>query len=272
MTRRPVAVALAALCAVLTVLGLSTASAATLPLSGARLTVFGAADRCTSAVVAAPGTTSGGTSTQVVLTGLGTACAGRAVQLRLWGTAGALAAGDTMATLPSTGTSATLTVPTYTVSAVRGMALAIGTWGIATTWTPPVALPAIGCTVPADPTKTCTVAVSGGTQWGSPPTDYLRSFAVTTTSTTPVVWQLTFDLSDTTVFPFLAARLTDQQSGLVLVGAPQCSANPRTVTVQGTTVWGDYHTVVAGQTRGLELHGYASSTASWSGQTLLTCS
>ncbi|MFI2753162.1 hypothetical protein ACGIF2_06985 [Cellulomonas sp. P22] len=269
MIRRPVVVVLAALCVVATVLGLSTASASTLPLARSRLTVFGAADRCTPAVVAAPVTTSGSTSTQVVLSGLRAGCAGRAVQLRLWGAGGALAATDTTATLPA-GTSATLTVPTYTVSAVRGVALAIGTWGITTTWAPP--LPAVGCTVPADPAKTCTVTqVGNGTQWGTPLTEYLRTFQVTTTSTDPVVWQLTFNLSDTSVFPFLAGRVSDQQNGLVLVATSSCSANPRTVTVRGTEGWGEYHTVAAGQARGLELHGYASSAGSPSAQTLLTC-
>jgi hypothetical protein len=102
--------------------------------------------------------------------------------------------------------------------------------------------------------------------WGYPtPTDYLISATVSSSSATPVTWQVTINLSSSDL-PFLATNLSDNQGGLVKVSATSCSASPRTVTVKGTTSWGNYHQVQAGQTANLQVHGTLSGTGD-----LLSC-
>lgn len=254
----------------LVVAGLSTASAATLPLATSRLTTLTAADRCAPDLAVEAGTATSGTASSVTIREVPADCAGKTVRLRLIGASGALATTDAVATLPAAGATATIPVAAYTPSAVRSVALTVDGWGVTPTWSAPTPtpVPGIACTVPGDPSATCEVKVTSSAEWGSGASrTYLRRFEVSTTSTTPVTWQLTFNLSDTTVFPFLAAGLSDQQGGLVKVSASACSDANRLVTVKGTTSWGSYHTVVAGETRSLEVQGFASA-----GGNLLACS
>ena len=251
-------------------LALSPASAAQLSLSTRMLGAF-VLERCTStALPATSGTVAAGSSTQVVLSSIPPACRGKQASLRLFGSSGAaLAASDTVVTLPASSATATVTVPSYPVAQASGLALTIATWGVPTTWTAAaVPLPGVTCTVPGNPAATCAATVTGGTSWGYPTaTDFLRTVTISTTSTTPVPWQLTLNLSDPGL-PFLARTLTDGQGGLVLAGTSGCAASPRTVTVTGTTAWGGYDQVAAATPRGLEVHGYA---AAQPGASLLTC-
>ncbi|GEK23333.1 hypothetical protein [Cellulomonas xylanilytica] len=265
MSGRPRLAALAAaLLTLLAVAALSPASAAQLPLSARMLGAF-VLERCTSTPLpATPGAVSGGASTQVVLSSIPAACRGKQTSLRLFTASGAaLAPTDTVTTLPAGAATATITVPSYPVAQASGLALTVATWGVPTTWTSAaVPLPAFSCTVPGSPSVTCAATVTLGTEWGYPTaTDFLRSVSVTTTSATPVPWQVTINLSDPG-FPFLARTLTDGQGGLVLVSTSGCAASPRTVTVRGTTAWGGYDQVSAATPRGFEVHGYAATQAS----------
>ncbi|MFS0701832.1 hypothetical protein AB6N24_17810 [Cellulomonas sp. 179-A 4D5 NHS] len=217
---------------VLAMIGLRGADAATLPLNAGRLAAFTISDRCaTAALPVTPGTVVAGKSTQVVVAEIPPACLGRPVTLRPFAAAGALTAADVTATLPTAGTRATLSVPSYTVTQVSGVAMTASTWGLATRWT--TGAPGLTCTIPANPSVTCTVTGTDGSEsfigW-----TYNRSFRVTTSSTTPVAWQVTIDLSDTTQFPFVARSLDDASNSLDLVSATSCSTSPRTVTVRGT--------------------------------------
>ena len=253
MSRRRLLYAVAVIGALL-IAGLSTASAATLPLSSVRITTLTVAERCAPALTVEPGPATGGTATSVAIRH----CAGKQVRLRLLGASGPLATADAVATLPAAGATATIPVAAYTPSAVRGVALTVDGWGLAPTWSAP--MPGIACTVPGNPSASCDVKVVASHEWGSGESrTYLRRFEVSTTSTTPVAWRLTLNLSDTTLFPFVAAGLSDQQGGLVKVSASACSDPARLVTVKGTTNWGSYHTVVAGEPRTLEVQGFAAA-------------
>ena len=242
----------------LVVAGLSTASAATLPLATSGLTTLTAADRCAPDLAVEAGTATSGTASSVTIREVPADCAGKQVRLRLLGASGPLATADAVATLPAAGATATIPVAAYTPSAVRGVALTVDGWGLAPTWSAP--MPGIACTVPGNPSASCDVKVVASHEWGSGESrTYLRRFEVSTTSTTPVAWRLTLNLSDTTLFPFVAAGLSDQQGGLVKVSASACSDPARLVTVKGTTNWGSYHTVVAGEPRTLEVQGFAAA-------------
>ncbi|WP_448059080.1 hypothetical protein [Cellulomonas hominis] len=188
---RPVAglVLVLALVAGVATATLSTASAAGLSLRVGKLTSLAMAGRCTAdAVQATAGPTTAGTATTVALSALPAACLGRAVTVRLYAPDGtALATVDTAATLPTAGTTATVTVPAYPVTAVGGVALSIGTWGVRAVWSAPAVPPATGPITPGPDTTVSTqswpvLAVSG--------TQFCSTSVVTTTSVTPVVWRL----------------------------------------------------------------------------------
>lgn len=262
--RRVVIGAVATVVVVLLGAGLTAASAASVPLRPGTLVAFAVSDRCTTATLTVRPAATSGRSQAVVIPDLPSECLGRPYVLRLFGASGPLAATDTTGTLPTSGTTATLTVPRYAVAGVTGVALTVSTWGVRTAWsTAPTGPAGVTCRVPADPAARCDVALVSGGDWSG---NYLRRFEVTSPSATPVVWELTFDLSDTGQFPFLARAFTDVQGGLVLRSTSGCAASPRTVTVGGTTSWGSYDTVGAGRSSGLEVHGGTVGTGS-----LLTC-
>lgn len=137
---------------VLVLVGSATVgNAATLTILGGDLGVFRPAGRCSTGVVqATAGTVSGGSSTSVLLT-FPDACRGLSGQLRLEGAAGPLATTDAVVSLPATGTSVTVQVPSYAAADVRSVALTLGTWGMATSWGwAPPAPPGTGPVVPGN--------------------------------------------------------------------------------------------------------------------------
>lgn len=261
--RRAVVAAVCVLLAVVGV-GLSVAQAAVVPLRAGSLTAFVASDRCTAATLdVRPGTVSpSGTSSQVVLTALPAACLGRPFVLRVHGPRAALGAADTAGVLPASGTTATVAVPPYEVRAVAGVALTVSTWGTRTAWS--ASSPGLTCRVPGDPAAVCSAVVVSADK--DQPDLYRRRVEITSPSPVPVPWEITFDLSSTAQFPFLAAAFHDVQGGLVLVSTSGCAATPRTVTVRGTAAWGSYGTVESGRTERLEVTGSTRGDGS-----LLTC-
>lgn len=258
--------AAAAVCVLLALVGVgsSVAHAAVGPLRAGSLDAFVASDRCTTATLdVRPGAVSpSGTSSQVVLTALPAACLGRPVVLRVHGARAALSATDTSGTLPASGSTATITVPPYEVRAVAGVALTVSTWGVRTAWS--ASSPGLTCRVPTDPSAVCSAVVTSADK--DQPDLYRRRVEITSPSPTPVPWEVTFDLSSTAQFPFLASAFHDVQGGLVLVSTSGCAATPRTVTVRGTAAWGAYGTVESGRSERLEITGSTRGTGS-----LLTC-
>lgn len=84
---------------------------------------------------------------------------------------------------------------------------------------------------------------------------YNASGSITSTSPTKQEWTLTINLSSP-YFPFVADGVNDIQNGLVHLGDSGCSANPRTITVKGTTTWGEYDYVWEGApTRNFQING-----------------
>lgn len=138
--RRAAVAALAALLTLMAVFGLHSASAARLDLRGANH-LLSSATACTStALSAAPGTTSSGRSSTVVLSGIPASCSGATVALRMYA-----ADGTPTATTDSTGTvatgSVTITVPSYATASVAGTALVLNGWAVPVTWAAPQTTP-----------------------------------------------------------------------------------------------------------------------------------
>ncbi|NUU18915.1 hypothetical protein HP550_16815 [Cellulomonas humilata] len=264
--------AVAALIALATLVALMVAPgyAAGLTLVGKSRPFAATSSSCTTGTltVAPSGTPVAGKYTAVTVSGIkGSTCAtGRVIVY------GSSAPGTIVFTGTGTvtGTTMTATSSAFTppASAAAAVYLTLNGWLVRATWayTPPPP-PLLSCTTPYDATATCTATVASGTQWPTPPTDYLGMVRISTTSTTAVRWRITMNLSDATL-PFLAKALLDTQGGLVLIGTVDCAATPRTITVEGTTAWGNYNTVVAGRTENLQVHGYSTVQ---SGTLLLRC-
>ncbi|HEY0186800.1 MAG TPA: hypothetical protein VGC67_04875 [Cellulomonas sp.] len=156
------------LTSVLVTAGLAPASAARLDLSTRQITTTSAAACSRATIGATSGTVSGGSSTQVVLSSVPTACQGRSATVRLYAADGtALATTDTIATLAAAGTS-TVTVPAYAVSGAAGVALTIGTWALPTSWTAPASTVVTGPVTPGPGTSfdqlSWTLLATSGTQ------------------------------------------------------------------------------------------------------------
>lgn len=248
---------------VVVLLGTGAASAAQLRLTpGAGRVWAQTAARCQSAPLSL--TAASGTSVRV--TGVTAACVGRPMVVTLDDPtvtsspqASRRFTGSATAATTTTVTGGTLTPVPNLVPRVT-----IDGWLVPATWT--WAPPAVSCTIPASPSTPCTATVTRTHQWTTPATAYQWFVRVTSPSPTPVVWELTFNLSDP-AFPFVANAFDDTQRGLVLQGASACSEKPRLVRVQGRTDWGQHHLVWAGKpSNEIEVQGYLAGTGS-----LLTC-
>lgn len=170
---------------------LRPASATSLAVAGASLAVPTTSGRCASGPVALrPGDVTAGSATTVVVT-VPSGCHGAAGLLRLTGASGALTTVDTAFTFPATGTEHTVTVPGYVASAVTGAALSLNTWGTAATWSYTPATPPIWCE-PTSGSATCSAAI---TQRTTAAGVLYYDVVVTTTSTSSVRWEVTFDFS-----------------------------------------------------------------------------
>lgn len=246
---------LRAVCAVLVgllgVAGIATASAAQLVVDGGSLASTGGTHPCVGTGTATAAGVSGQSASGVGVV-VPNGCAGRTVAVTV------LSGGTTVASGNAQVVAGTTTVPVsaYTPTASLTVQAVVDGWAlpVAWSWTPPATGP-VSCRIPANPSVTCQATVAGGSDWGYPVTTTFNRFVeVTTTSQTPVVWEVTFHLDDP-AWPVRASRLTDTQGGLVLVSASPCGASPRTVTVRGTTSWGQYHQVRSGQTRSMQIEG-----------------
>lgn len=198
----------------------------------------------------------------VTVTGLSaSACAGKTLRVLV-------RSGSTTQTATGTvsGSSASLTLGSA-VSTVAGVTATIATWRVPVTWSQVAVLPAFSCTIPAAPSVPCTVTVVKTDAWGETGNRvWQTSLLLSTTSTQPVAWRLTINLSDPS-FPFLTRRLHDTTGGgLVNVVAAACSATPRTVTATGNVTWG-YSQISASSSRDLQVRGDESG----SGGNLLNC-
>lgn len=95
-------------------------------------------------------------------------------------------------------------------------------------------LPALSCRVPADPSKTCTATFGTGGSALWPLLPYDRQIVVTSTSATPVEWEVTLSPSAADWPISGATRLGDLDNRVDRVAVGACSANPRWVIVKGS--------------------------------------
>lgn len=231
-------------CALILAVGLSAmapASAAQLVLTGGQHPSFSARVRCDDAVAVTTPSTSG-TSSSVQVSGITAACTGT-LFVRVYDATGVSRATGS-ATVVAGGGSQTLTVsPAYAPSATDKVSVTIGTWPVAATWTY-TALPYIWCTLVSSgsPGSTCTATVTlfhGTKTGGSGVADYY-DVVVTTTSTTPVRWEVTFNLANSfygTVPAQLGNSILDPFSDGLTTWNGNDTKNgtpPNDVTTQGT--------------------------------------
>lgn len=152
----------------------------------------------------------------------------------------------------------TISLPTE-FSRPQAALVTVGTWPLPTSLDvgePPVVDDSpFTCTVPAGE---CTVENLELSAWSSSNwpeiNEYNASGSITTTSPTKQEWTLTINLSSP-AFPFVADGVNDTQKGLVLLSDAGCVQVPRTITVKGTTTWGDYNYVRAGKPRNFQING-----------------
>lgn len=234
---------------------LGTASATELSLSSPTRPSYALAERCSNAPVAVTG--EAGSST-VTISGLPAGCT--ELPLTVWlHEAGSTYRGTAVA--PAAGEDVTLTVAGLQLSPQTAGLVTAATWPLQTATTVSSgSLPFVSCRTPDNPEAGCEATVAGEWQWGWPTaSDWVRNLEVTSSSQTPVRWELVINLSHPSLpfHPTQTLHSTDQ--GLVRVAASACDAEPRTVTVRGTTGWGDHHTVSDGMTRRAQLHGTSAT-------------
>lgn len=203
------------------------------------------------------------TGTAVAVSGIdSSACSGKQLTVHVRSGGSTLSVSGTISA-----TTAALTLPTA-VSSADGVAAAIATWLVPVKWSVTQAtLPAVSCASLDDPLLTCTAKITDLNYWGYPTTtDFNVSIRVSSTSTTPFRWKATINFSSSD-FPVLAKKVDDTQGGLVKISASACSESPRLLVVQGTTSWGSYHLVSAGNPHDMQLHAFQTGTGG-----LINCS
>lgn len=258
------------LLAVTLVLGiLATASvghAAVLSVDGGWLTALSLTGRCSAATVALThGTITTGDATDVVLT-IPAGCHGAPGMLHLEGVSGAA---DVAFVLPASGATASIPIPGgYAAVSVTGVALTLGTWGMATSWTytaPPAgAWPTITCTTTDNFARPCTATAVPRSNPGwldGYDIDITITDARTGHANNPVAWTVVLDFTNA---PFLPKAFN--ASGLVVGSTCADLAAAKTLTATGVTTWSEHDVLRLGESRTVWLQGLRTGSGS-----LLTC-
>ncbi|PYF98328.1 hypothetical protein SAMN05216184_11272 [Georgenia satyanarayanai] len=183
--------------------------------------------------------------TQLTVSGLPAACGG--LPMRLW----LHEAGTTRhvdAVTPHEGGALTVTLPAP-VGARPTAVVTVRTWPMPTT-ARISDFPTFTCRTPDAPQVGCAVSVSKRTNW---PDYWQRTLLISTTSTTPVRWELTVDLS-TSAF-MTTKELLDIRTSLTRTSALDCARTPRTVTIGGRPMHNNFHLVDSTTVREAELQG-----------------
>lgn len=211
----------------------SLASAAQLNLLPGSLGAFTVSDRCTEAVTVSPTTVTAGSASGAQVTGLTNECAGREIQLTLFGASGDAIVTGTTTIAASDPESASVTTDTFMAADITGAAVTIGTWGVLATWsyTPATSLPAVSCVSLDDPNLECTAVVTGVTSWGYPNLTHFNFFASVSSPSAEqnVRWQVTVNFVDSQ-FPFVPAAATGNGDSILAQGWT-CASMPVLVVV-----------------------------------------
>lgn len=241
--RRPLGVLVAIL--TLVALGVAPANAAKLTLVGGQLPHAQVSQRCDDAVAVKLTSVGQGTSKHVsaAITGIAAACSQQTVTVYVyttttgaarWSVSGKVA-GTSLTLSSSTDVGLNTTDATYVM---------IGAWPVPTS---NVALPALWCTVTSGTgSDTCdaTLSIFTGTRGTARATYY--DVVVTTTSTTPVKWAVTFNLAHASYGLPIATKLGNSDFDAYPDGATQWGStapavndvNPGTCTAGLLTVTG----------------------------------
>lgn len=191
------------------------------------------------------------TGTVAAVSGIAaSACSGRTLRVYVRSASATITASGTIS-----GATANLTLPSA-VTAADGATATIDTWSVPVSWSVVVpSVPAFSCVIPSSPSVPCTVTVTQTETWGSAGNRvWQKKILISTTSTQPVAWRLTVNVSDAS-HGFLANRVHDTTNGgLVLQNTSGCSATPRTVTVTGNVGWG-YSQISASSPREVQVRG-----------------
>ena len=147
---------------VLLLAALSISNAASLELKGAKLSDTTVADRCTATAKAAPTDIENDMMKSIVLSGIDVKCVKKSATFTVYDAQGkALSTVQNQAIQKLVDGKITfkLAAP-IRVANTEGVALTIGTWGIATTYTKPV--PLLSCSIVGHPEAPCTVSYTRG--------------------------------------------------------------------------------------------------------------
>lgn len=224
----------------------SLAFASSLQLSPPTPPSFADASRCSSAEAVV--TVKSGMATVAVPD----ECAGEDISLYL-------GVGNTTASVGVGTGSGTVTLPQGFTSP-EGVLVTSATWPLLTNWMieePPVVNDSIfTCTVPQGTCEVKNVKIdSWGQGWPTVLTEYTISGTITSSSPDKQPFQLMINLSNPQL-PFVANGLWDDQGGLLVgIANSGCGATPRTVTVKGTTAWGDENLIGGGKDRFVQVYG-----------------
>lgn len=224
--KRPLGVLVALL--TLVALGVAPASAAKLSLVGGQLPHVQVSQRCDDAVAVKLATTGSGVNRRVsaAITGIAAECSKQTVTLYVYTATTGVARWSASGTVVGT----SLTLPSSTnvgLNTTDATYVTIGTWPVPTSNS---ALPALWCTVTSGSgTDTCDAALSifTGTRGTAAATYY--DVVVTTTSTTPVTWEVTFNLANSSYGTPIATRLGNSDFDAYPDGTTQWGSTPPAV-------------------------------------------
>ncbi|NMM31121.1 MAG: hypothetical protein HHJ10_08790 [Cellulomonas sp.] len=237
---------LAALLAVAAI-GLTPASAAKLTLVGAQHPHASSYQRCDDAVAVTLTVTGKkkDPSTSAAITGIAASCSGLIATVYVYTSSTGAARWSASGTVASTSTSLTLAPnASFQLNTTDVAYVMIGAWPVPTN---NQALPALWCTVAGGTgTDACdaTVSIFTGTRGTVFATYY--DVVVTTTSTTPVTWEVTFNLASSSYGTPIATKLGNSDFDAYCDGTTQWGSvqpavndvNPGTCTAGLLTVTG----------------------------------
>lgn len=237
----------------------SLASAAQLSLPPGSLGAFSVTDRCTQAVTVSPTTVASGSASGAQVTGLTNECAGREIQLTLFGTSGDAIVTGTTTIAASGATSADVTTTSFTAADIAGAAVTIGTWGVPATWSH---TPATSPTQPSGPitagnddTVVSPITWNNQRSWGS----YTVCFTVEVTVAGPeaAVWALNVDLQ---AAPFNGISGGFYRPGQDLGQLSLDYSTPGQLVISGAlTGYSDWRELTPGTSRSFELCNHNSA-------------
>jgi hypothetical protein len=263
-----------ALAACLTILAIAlgaatTASASQLTLTGAQHPSSSVNVRCDDAVDVRPPSLAT-RQTSVTVSGIAAACSTLPLTFIVYSPSTGESRVTGTGVVPAGGGLVTFTTARYKPSSTDRAYVTIGSWPVPATWNG--TLPALWCTVVnGAATDTCdaTMSVFTGVKPGGTSSAKYYDIVVTTTSTTPVTWKVTFNLASSAYGTPVATRLgnsdldpysdgTTQWNGATAVNdvkAPGvCSAGLLTVSgVAAVSTTIDFSTVTAAKERRFSL-------------------